>query len=117
MHYEPLSQAQGLALQQKAPYAWIRTQSSVYLGENPGTLPPSPLLEARFFAPRQELRLTAQGDYLSVTYDASDDVMDECYLVENERFGKELTVCHILSADEDGQSYIATTCLAGWKGA
>ena len=77
------------------------------------------LLEARFFDEKQEVRLFRREGVLCaarLVCEEGDSWIDKTYEVENKDLGEQVTVRHFLAFDEDGQCYISTSCLTGWKG-
>lgn len=106
---------QGLTL----PFAWIRTLSSVTLGPIPETVDTAELLEACFFSSQEEIRVFQTGSGLKaarLTAEAGDHMIEENRELLSPRFGKSVTMCHILAFDGDGQAYIAESRLTNWKG-
>lgn len=101
------------------PYAFLRFMSEVKLGPTPQQVDTEELLEARFFSEEEEIRLFRRDGRLEAALfytEPFDWPITETYEIANPKFGRELTVCHHLDADEDGQTYVAATCLSGWKG-
>lgn len=119
MKKETLTINEALACCKALPYALIRSLSSVSLGPTPGEPPMlDELLEARFFDEKQEVRLFHCNGVLyaaRLVCEEGDSWIDKTYEVENKDLGKQVTVRHFLAFDEDGQCYISTSCLTGWK--
>ena len=120
MKKETLAINEALAYCKALPYALIRSLSSVSLGPTPGEPPMlDELLEARFFDEKQEVRLFHCNGVLyaaRLVFEEGDSWIDKTYEVENKDLGEQVTVRHFLAFDEDGQCYISTSCLTGWKG-
>lgn len=121
MTQEPLSIEQALAEGAGLPCLLARTLSRVTLGKNSPDTPWAEILpelaEARFFGGGTEIRLFRYDGALCavrLTEQAEDDILRETYVL-SPRFGKTITVHHILNTDEDGQTYRAATLLAEWK--
>lgn len=112
------------ALHQGAAFPWVlvRSLSRVLLNTpltNPAEFPLKELLEARFFDHSQEIRIFRNQDGLKairLQETENDNTIKETYQVNNGALKGLLTLCHVLQADKDGQTYIAATRLAGWKG-
>ncbi len=117
---EKVSPAEALERGRALPFALVCCYSSVTLGKTPADVDTNQLLEARFFDATHEVRLFRQEGGLravSCEQEAGDDFLEEQYKLANEdRFGETLTVRYDLSADEDGQTYVSSTRLAGWQG-
>ncbi|MCD8340864.1 MAG: hypothetical protein LUC87_01775 [Clostridiales bacterium] len=117
---EPLSPEEALERGRRLPYALIRCYSSVTLGETPADIDLAEVLEARFFDATREVRLFRQEGALrgaACEQVGDGNYLEECYKLANkDRFGETLTVRRDLWADEDGQTYVAATRLAGWQG-
>ncbi|MCC8064914.1 MAG: hypothetical protein LIO70_07515 [Clostridiales bacterium] len=117
---ELLSPEEALERGRQLPYALIRCYSSVTLRETPEHIALEEVLEARFFNATEEARLFRQEGALRGA--ACEQVGEEGYLEEryklanDKRFGEKLTVRRDLWADEDGQTYVVATRLAGWQG-
>lgn len=119
MKKETLAINEALACCKALPYALIRSLSSVSLGPTPSEPPMlDELLEACFFDEKQEVRLFRREGVLCaarLVCEEGDSWIDKTYEVENKDLGKQVTVRHFLAFDEDGQCYISTSCLTGWK--
>jgi len=107
---------QGLSL----PFALIRSLSSVTLGKTPQVIDQDELLEARFFDEHCEVRLfLCNGALCAVRLEEEPDdkILRMEYKLANAQFGGSITVCRCLDAysDEDGQTFVATVRLAGWR--
>ncbi len=119
MRVERISAEEALRRGRKLPYALIRTVSSVTLGENPEQIETEELLEARFFSDTEEIRLFRQDRELkgaAFIQEMGDCYLEKAYQIENPRLGRQITVRYELDADEDGQTYISSTRISGWKG-
>lgn len=108
------------ALGKQKPWAMIRSLSTVTLGVTPTNLPPeAELLEARFFDESSEIRIFRQNELLQACEITKNSCQErffkERYSLIGTQFGREITVCYELDIDEDGQAYVATTRLCGWK--
>ena len=118
MKTEKLELRAGLEVGGQLPYAYIRTLSAVTLGENPGVPELAELLEARFFDGEQEIRVFSRNgnwECVRLAAEPGDELLEKSYKIGNSRFGEKLTVVDQLEADEDGQTYVAATRLAGWE--
>lgn len=117
---ELLSPEEALERGRKLPYALIRCYSSVTLGETPADIDRAEVLEARFFDATHEVRLFRQEGALrgaACEQVGEGDYLEDCYQLANHgRFGETLTVRRDLWADEDGQTCVVATRLAGWQG-
>lgn len=105
----------GLAL----PFALVRSLSQVTLGPTPETVALEELLEARFFDQAEEIRVFQGEDSLQAVQliQEEDDIcLEETRTLMNPVFGAEITIGKVVAFDEDGQAYLATTRLTGWKG-
>ena len=120
MRKEALAGNESLACGMALPYAPVRSLSQVCLGPTPGEPPMlDELLEACFFDEKQEVRLFRREGVLCaarLVCEEGDSWIDKTYEVENKDLGEQVTVRHFLAFDEDGQCYISTSCLTGWKG-
>ena len=120
MKKETLAVNEALAGGMALPYALVRSLSQVSLGRTPGEPPMlGELLEAWFFDEKQEVRLFRREGVLCaarLVCEEGDSWIDKTYEVENKDLGEQVTVRHFLAFDEDGQCYISTSCLTGWKG-
>ena len=92
------------------PWALVRSLSAVVLGPVPEKIQTEELMEARFFDSREEIRI------FRLTEGPEDVVIRRTYAVENPEFGKAITVCYFVEADEDGQCRLSSARLAGWEG-
>lgn len=118
MKIESLTIETALSLGQSLPWAFVRSLGSVTLAATPVSIQLNELLEARFFAEEQEIRLFQKDGVLCavrLTQEANDDPITEVHLVEHPNFRGELTVCQDLDADEDGQMFLSSTRLSNWK--
>lgn len=122
MRTEILSVREALSLGQSLPWALIHTLSTVTLGKTPAgleELPLEELLEARFFGEDEEVRVFRRDGALRgavLVQEEGDAFLEETYRVENPRLGRQITVRRHLAADEDGETHVAATRLAGWEG-
>lgn len=120
MKREALDVQEALRRSSALPFGWVCTLSKVTLGPAPTQLPLDELVEARLFNSRSEIRLFWQEGKLSaaeLTIEPDDMVIEQTCAIENTKlFGNTLTVRKVLDTDEDGQSYVAATLLAGWEG-
>ena len=120
MKREVLDMHEALRRGKTLPFAWLCTLSKVTLGAVPSQIPLDELVEARLFDGQQEIRLFWQEGKLSavaLTVEPNDIVIKNTYAIENSKlFGEKLTIWKVLGTDEDGQSYVAATLLAGWEG-
>ena len=106
---------QGLVL----PFSLIRSLSRVTLGPTPSTVDPDGLLEARFFSAEEEIRVFSGADGLQaaqLTAEPGDVSLKQTYQLMNSSFGTEVTLSREIGFDGDGQAYVSTTRLTGWKG-
>ena len=119
MKYENLELQEGLEKGLKMPYAFISSLSFVKLGYTPENVDLSELIEARFFNDKEEIRIFSNEGILNAVYlkeDAEDRNISKVYILKDSSFGKEITVKYDLDIDGDGQTYIYSTRLYGWKG-
>ena len=121
MKREPLTKEQALELGMTLPFALIRQMSRVTLGPTPDAAPDmDALLEARFFDARKEVRLfRCDGHWKGVclTCEPQDECIEVRHAIENAQcLGSEVSVRYLINYDEDGQCFIKTFCLSGWKG-
>ena len=119
MKTEKLTVQQAVEQGRELPFVLIRSLSSIYIGRIREIGSMDELLEARFFGEDQEIRIFHKGEELAAVClkkEASDRELMEKFAVANERFGKSITVCSTLEADEDGQSYVAQKRLTHWEG-
>ncbi len=101
------------------PWALVRSLSAVVLGPVPEKIQTEELMEARFFDSREEIRIFRSNGRLRaarLTEGPEDVVIRRTYAVENPEFGKAITVCYFVEADEDGQCRLSSARLAGWEG-
>lgn len=101
------------------PWALIRRLSDVTLGASPESFSAEELLEARFFSENQEIRIFRDGETMRAVrlgVEPDDEYLEECRVIENPAFGKNLTVRKILTYDEDGQCCVKTTMPVKWEG-
>ena len=118
MKYETLSAQEALTAGLQQPYAMIRSLSQVTLGRMPSQVTEDELLEARFFSSEQEIRVFRGENGLQavrLSAEPADRVLEETYEIENKQFGGFLTVARVLDWDGDGQAYVTSTRLSGWK--
>lgn len=101
------------------PFALIRTFEDVYLGKTPENIDFHKIIDAKFFNENTEIRFFMKNglqNSVLIKTEPNDDCLIATYnLDNNKKFGNRLTVKRILSADEDGQAYIALTCLSKWE--
>lgn len=120
MKPEYLSFEEGLRGGKDLPFAWICSMSSVSLGKTPREIGTDELLEARFFNEEQEIRLFQREEEwkaVSLAREPEDSVLENWYpVIKEEKFGRKILVRQYLGADEDGQTIVTATCLAGWEG-
>lgn len=119
MKYENLELQEGLEKGLKMPYAFISSLSFVKLGHTPENIDLSELIEARFFDNKEEIRIYSNEGILNAVYlkeEVEDRNISKVYILKDNSFGKEITVKYDLDIDEDGQTYIYSTRLSGWKG-
>lgn len=120
MKTEQLTVKAALQMGNALPYAWIRTVSMVAIGTAPQTVDQAELIEARYFSREVEVRIFRDGDTLravSLQAEAGDHNIEETYQIANPKFGGCISVCHVIGADEDGQSGVIETRLTGWEAA
>lgn len=102
---------------QKLPYALIHSLSGVTLGRTPERVEKTELLEARFFDASQEIRVFVRDGRLCgarLTHAEGDKELMQTKKLIGGKFSGSVTLCRVLGADEDGQTYFAATRLAGW---
>lgn len=114
-----MERTEALELGHTFPFAYIRSLSQVTLGPTPAE-DPEDLLEARFFSSTEEIRVFLGEDGLQavrLTEEGPRGVcLEETRKLMNPLFGSEITICREIAFDEDGQAYISTVRLSGWKG-
>ena len=101
------------------PWALVRCLSTVTLGPVPADICPEELIEARFFSADEEIRVFRSGGQFRAVHlcgEPKDNTLERTYHIENSKFGKTISVCYTLEADEDGQMNLGTTRLTGWEG-
>ncbi len=119
MKVERITAEEAVERGRKLPFALVRSLSSVTLGKTPTQLEIEELLEARFFCETEEVRLFRQDGELrgaACIQETGDCYLEKDYQIENPRLGRQITVRYELNADEDGQTYISSARIAGWKG-
>ena len=120
MKPEYLSFEEGLRGGKDLPFAWICSMSSVSLGTTPREIGTDELLEARCFNEEQEIRLLQREEEwkaVSRAREPEESVLENWYpVIKEEKFGRKILVRQYLDADEDGQTIVTATCLAGWEG-
>lgn len=119
MKTETLAAREALERGRALPWAWVRSLSEVTLGAVPAEIGPEELIEARFFSPEEEIRVfRADGELRAVRLrgEPDDNQLTRTYAIEDPRFGRTITVCCLLEADEDGQTGLTTARLTGWEG-
>lgn len=119
MKAERMDRSKALELRHTLPFAYIRSLSQVTLGPTPAE-EPEDLLEARFFSSTEEVRIFLGEDGFQAVRLTEEEprgvCLEETRKLMNPRFGKEITICREIAFDEDGQAYISTMRLSGWKG-
>ena len=119
MTFEKLAAEEAVQRGLTLPFALIRSISSVSLGNTPAQIETEELLDARFFSDTEEVRLFRRDGLLQgavLKQDADKDYLEKIYRIENPALGSEIVVRYELDVDEDGQTYVLTARLAGWKG-
>lgn len=119
MKIDNLELRQAFAEGKELPFVMLQTVSEVVFAENPYEFEETEVNEVRFFGEQMEIRIFRQEDSLKavrLTEESTDRCMNETYLFENRKLGKELQLCRVLDTDEDGQVYVAATRLIGWRG-
>lgn len=120
MKQELISFEEGLRRGRELPFAWICSMSSLSLGKTPREIETEELLEARFFDEEQEIRLFRREEEwkaVSLVRETKDSVLENWYpVIKEEKFGRKILVRQYLDTDEDGQTIVTVTCLAGWEG-
>lgn len=110
-----------LAIEQgaKLPFAFIRSLSSVTIGKTPKIINLDELLEARFFDEHCEIRIFLLDETLCATRleEEPDDKILRAEYRLNPHFGSSITIYRCLDthSDEDGQTFVSTVRLAGWR--
>ena len=119
MKTESLTVQEALERGRALPWAWVRCMSQVLLGPVPADISREELIEARFFNAGEEIRIfRSHGELQAVSLRAApeDNILERTYSIANkEKFGKSITVCYTLEADEDGQMNLGTARLTGWE--
>ena len=119
MTFEKLAAEEAVQRGLTLPFALLRSISSVSLGNTPTQIETEELLDARFFSDTEEVRLFRRDGLLQgvvLKQDADKDYLEKIYRIENPALGSEIVVRYELDVDEDGQTYVSTARLAGWKG-
>lgn len=113
-----ISLEQAVAEGMQMPFAYVRSFSAVTLGKTQPLPPMNEILEARFFGPDQEIRLTDDGDGLYGLRIVDGETSDFIDLTDRllSGFGKTLTKRSYVDFDEDGQGSIVCTRLLDWEG-
>lgn len=119
MSLEMLELDKALELGGRLPYVYLREESRLYLGAGPIDLNLNELIEARFFSEEKEIRLFRRMGKLcaAIQEDGNKPAVTHRYSIANPAFGGELTTRQLISYDTDGQAYLGSPRLAGWKGA
>ena len=118
MKTERLTVQEALEHGRALPWAWTRCLSQVTLGPVPAEFSREELIEARFFSADEEIRVFRSGGQLRAVRlleEPEDNRLERVYRIENPKFGKSITVCYTLEADEDGQMSLGTPRLTGWE--
>ncbi len=118
MKTERLEVQEALRRGKALPWALVRSLGGLSLGKAPQDIDTEELIEARFFSEGEEVRLFRRDGILqgaALTQEQGDCVLKRDYAIHNPAYGATLTTCAVLEADEDGQTYIAATRIAGWK--
>lgn len=120
MKTESLTVQEALERGRALPWALVRCISEVALGPVPTTdIRPEELIEARFFSADEEIRVFRSDGRLRAVRlggEPEDNVLERIYQIANEeKFGKTITVCYLLEADEDGQMRLGAARLTGWE--
>ena len=119
MTFEKLAAEEAVQRGLTLPFALLRSISSVSLGNTPTQIETEELLDARFFSDTEEVRLFRRDGLLqgvALKQDADKDYLEKIYRIENPALGSEIVVRYELDVDEDGQTYVSTARLVGWKG-
>lgn len=119
MTFEKLAAEEAVQRGLTLPFALLRSISSVSLGNTPTQIETEELLDARFFSDTEEVRLFRRDGLLQgvvLKQDADKDYLEKIYRIENPALGSEIVVRYELDVDEDGQTYVSTARLVGWKG-
>lgn len=120
MKTESLTVQKALERGRALPWALVRGLSQVTLGPVPADISLEEVIEARFFSADEEIRVFRSCGQLRAVRlqgDREDNILERKYEIANEKkFGKSITVCHMLEADEDGQMSLTTARLTGWEG-
>ena len=119
MKLEQLEVREALEQGSCLPWALVRSLSRVTLGPAPESLDPAELVEARFFDSCREVRIFRNDGALQavcLTGEEQDSTLEETYDTAGDGFSGRLTLCRVLDADEDGQTYIRASRLMGWEG-
>lgn len=119
MKTETLSVQEALEQGRALPWALVRSFSEVTLGAAPAGIDPEELIEARFFSAGEEIRVFRADGRLRAARlrgEPDDAQITRTYAIGNPRFGKTVTVCCLMEADEDGQTNLTTVRLTGWEG-
>lgn len=118
MKTESLTVQEALERGHTLPWALVRCISEVALGPAPTEICPEELIEARFFSADEEVRMFRSCGQLKAVRlrgEPEDSILERTYRIENQKFGKTITVCYMLEADEDGQMRLGAARLTGWE--
>lgn len=119
MKTESMTVQQALERGRALPWALVRCLSQVTLGPTPADVSQEELIEARFFSADEEIRVfrsCGQLQALRLQGEPEDNTLERIWQIENTKFGKTITVCYAMEADEDGQMSLTTARLTGWEG-
>ncbi len=119
MKQERLSLEEGLALGTLLPFALVREDSALHLGNAPKKLSLETLQEARFFSSEEEIRFYRREGALyavKTTSESEEDTKSHTYPCRGKHLGVEVTITEHLEFDEDGQIFVAYRRLTHWKG-
>ena len=112
--YEAINQGKQLS------FVYIREYSRVAVGLSSLKINEDDILEVRFFQDEIEIRIVQVDDgyhCVKLIAEENDAYIEHVREIINPTlFGKRIKIREYLSTDDDGQTYVAHTCLAGWEG-
>lgn len=119
MKTDYLTVQEALKRGQALPWALVRCLSQVTLGPVPTDISQEELIEARFFSADEEIRVFRSCGQLRAVRlcgEPEDNILVQTRQIKNQMFGRSITICYMLEADEDGQMNLTTARLTGWEG-
>ena len=112
--YEAINQGKQLS------FVYIREYSRVAVGVSSLNINKNNILELRYFQAGTEIRVIRfENGYhcVKLTAEGNESYIEHTHEVINPTlFGEKIKIREYFSTDDDGQTYVAHTCLAGWEG-